>query len=320
MRIDSSVPATEVASVSVVIPTNGMRDWGDAVSSAYDQVDVIVEVILVNNGNNPIVPTGEFPELRILSSSPDLGANGARQFGIENARYDIIALLDDDDVWFPNKLHEQLAFVQARLGDSLEPSWVCGAGELISEVGRPDLQAPRDFTASTADAATYLFRRVSLRAPLHQLQSSTLLFPKSVALAVPFRAGLKLHQDWTWLLDVEDALRAPIFICPKYLVRYHKSTGVGITRSTKAAQSLDWGFTRLSTRSKRIQGDFVLTVPFNMALEAGAIDDSLSIFLRAVKSSSPGLPAVSRAVLAIVRAVLRRLTDSALSKIGKLRQ
>jgi glycosyltransferase involved in cell wall biosynthesis len=320
MKMNSTGASIDLPKVSVVIPTNGLRDWGPAVASAANQADVTVEILLVNNGDAPIAPSVKFPELRILSSPPSLGANGARQLGIENSRYELIALLDDDDVWFPSKLREQILFMQALWDGFTDMGWVCGAGELISEIGRPDLRSPREFSPSISDAATYLFRRKSLRAPLNQLQSSTLLFPKSVALAVPFRADLKLHQDWTWLLDVEDVLQAPILICPKYLVRYHKGTGAGITRSTKAAQSMEWGSARLSTRSKRIRGDFALTVPFNMALEIGAVDNASSILLRALRVSRPGPAAVTRAVLALIRAVLRQTANRTLSNLRGLRK
>lgn len=287
--------------VSVVVPTANGRDWRPAVASAYQQVEVGVEVILVNNGAREILPDHQFPQLRILRSDQALGANGARQLGVSAASHELVALLDDDDEWFPRKLIEQWRFVQATISNPMSSAWVCGAGQLIVEGGKDVLYAPARFVPEIEDAATYLFVRKSLRSPSNQLQSSTLIFPKHVATSVPFDSRLALHQDWTWILDVEDKLSAAIMVCPRYLVRYHKSGLPGITRSTKFYQSLDWAASRLSSQSPRIKGDFLLTVPFNMALENGSLKAALRIFLKAMYSHRPGVPAVSRAILVILR-------------------
>ncbi len=34
------------------------------------------------------------------------------------------------------------------------------------------------------------------------MQTSTLLAPRELLLAVPFQAGLAMHQDWDWMIRV----------------------------------------------------------------------------------------------------------------------
>ena len=52
------------------------------------------------------------------------------------------------------------------------------------------------------DVAEYIFVRHDLRLGHGFLQASGLVFPRELALQVPFRPLLRFHQDVTWLLDV----------------------------------------------------------------------------------------------------------------------
>lgn len=303
--------------VSVVIPTNGLRDWTSAVDSALRQDGVVVEVILVNNGSAAIPHSSRYPTLRILESPPYRGANGARQLGIQSASYDLIALLDDDDAWMPNKLGEQLKYVVSVIGDADKEAWVCGAGALIIEPSKPAKKSPRDFATLVPDVADYLFKRSSLTASLNQLQSSTLVFPKWLAIEVPFQADLKIHQDWTWLLAVEDALNARVIVCPKYLIHYNKGSGASITRNTKSIQSMNWAQSHLAMKTSRIRGDFFLTVPFNMALEARSAADAIGVLVHALTTARPGVSAVVRSLLALARLVAQEAARLVTSRTGR---
>lgn len=98
-------------SVSVIIPLyNGARYIQEALDSVFAQVLPPAEVIVVDDGS-----TDDGPELvrrhaathsLTLLQKENGGQSSARNFGIRHARGSLIALLDQDDVWYPNHLHE----------------------------------------------------------------------------------------------------------------------------------------------------------------------------------------------------------------------
>jgi peptidoglycan/xylan/chitin deacetylase (PgdA/CDA1 family) len=98
--------------VSVVIPT---RDrWpllATTLASALGQDGVPLEVVVVDDGSATAAPVAspfDDPRVRIVRNDRSLGVAGARNRGIEAARGEWIAFLDDDDVWAPAKLRRQL--------------------------------------------------------------------------------------------------------------------------------------------------------------------------------------------------------------------
>jgi hypothetical protein len=58
---------------------------------------------------------------------------------------------------------------------------------------------PRIYEAGQA-VGDYLFCREGWRDPGGLLQTSTLLAPRELLLAVPFETGLPMHQDWDWVI------------------------------------------------------------------------------------------------------------------------
>lgn len=100
--------------VSVVIPT---RDrWALAertIRSALAQEGVTVEILLVDDGS--ATPASDalralgHGRLQVHRHEQPLGQARARNTGIDLARAPWIAFLDDDDLWSPVKLRDQLA-------------------------------------------------------------------------------------------------------------------------------------------------------------------------------------------------------------------
>lgn len=100
--------------ITVVIPTRSRWDLLStaALPSALSQEDVDVEVVVVDDGSTDSTAAGIAalgdPRLRLVRHEQSRGVARARNAGIEAARGEWIALLDDDDLWSPRKLRIQL--------------------------------------------------------------------------------------------------------------------------------------------------------------------------------------------------------------------
>jgi glycosyltransferase involved in cell wall biosynthesis len=103
-------------SVSIVIPTyNRAHLIGRALSSAVSQLLSGDEVIVVDDGstdNTPETIKSFGPAVRLISVDR-VGAGRARNAGAALAKNDLVAFLDSDDEWMPNKLTLQRAFMEA---------------------------------------------------------------------------------------------------------------------------------------------------------------------------------------------------------------
>jgi glycosyltransferase involved in cell wall biosynthesis len=98
---------------SVVIPThNRRRLLGQTLRSALKQTGVEFEVVVVDDGScdgsADAVTSLADGRVRLIRHPRPLGVAAARNAGAAVARGDWVALLDDDDLWAPEKLSRQL--------------------------------------------------------------------------------------------------------------------------------------------------------------------------------------------------------------------
>jgi glycosyltransferase involved in cell wall biosynthesis len=103
--------------VSVVIPAyNAERYLAEAIDSVLMQGDAALELIVVDDGStdgtHKVVEA--YPQVRYVFE-PNAGIGPARNTGIAQARGELLAFVDADDIWVPGKLEWQRA---ALLNDS----------------------------------------------------------------------------------------------------------------------------------------------------------------------------------------------------------
>jgi len=102
--------------VSVIIPTYN-RGWilGDAIDSVLAQDFTDFELIVVDDGSTD--NTGEILDSYgrdiIVLRQDNQGVSAARNRGIAESRAPLVAFLDSDDRWLPQKLTRQVAFFQS---------------------------------------------------------------------------------------------------------------------------------------------------------------------------------------------------------------
>jgi glycosyltransferase involved in cell wall biosynthesis len=103
--------------VSVIIPTyNGARFLGEAMQSVFEQTYPDFELIVVNDASpdNTCEAVKQFddPRLIYLVHEENQGADVARHTGLQASSGEIIAFLDQDDLFHPEKLQEHVIFLE----------------------------------------------------------------------------------------------------------------------------------------------------------------------------------------------------------------
>jgi glycosyltransferase involved in cell wall biosynthesis len=104
--------------VSVILPIfNGARYLAEAIESALAQTYTHYEIIAVNDGSrdgsNQIVKDYLGSGRIQYFEQANLGVARARNTGIAHSSGEFIALLDQDDIWLPDKLEKQIAYMKA---------------------------------------------------------------------------------------------------------------------------------------------------------------------------------------------------------------
>ncbi|MFO8108955.1 MAG: glycosyltransferase family 2 protein [Thermoplasmata archaeon] len=99
--------------VSVIIPTyNRSKVLVKAVESVLNQTYENFELIIVDDKSKDdtadTVEQFKDPRIKYHRNEINLGGSGSRNVGIELAKGEFIAFLDDDDQWLPEKLERQV--------------------------------------------------------------------------------------------------------------------------------------------------------------------------------------------------------------------
>jgi len=203
----------DLATVSVVITTcNRPRFLIEAVRSVIAQTRPPDEVVIVDDGAagdaERALRAVEWPESVAMSvlPGPCRGPAAARNAGIRGASGDLVAFLDDDDLWHPKKLAQQVRWLAAR------PE-IGALGTVCLRMAAPDMSAAR--VKRTAG-----IRRVSRPALLRANRlclSSAVVRRRCLDESGGFDESLALAQDWDLWLRISQRwkiarLRAPLTI------------------------------------------------------------------------------------------------------------
>ena len=124
--------------VSVIVPVyNRARFLRDALESIYSQTYRSFEVVVVDDGStdDSAEVARSFPGVRCLTQT-NQGVSVARNVGIQATRGELVAFLDSDDIWLPEKLQMQVDYLHSFLQvdycltyvkNFLEPGCACPA-------------------------------------------------------------------------------------------------------------------------------------------------------------------------------------------------
>jgi glycosyltransferase involved in cell wall biosynthesis len=107
-----------VTAISVILPTLTRLDFlRRAIESVLAQTYEDFEIVVVVDGPSPnvaaFVASHPDPRVRLVQREQNGGVAAARNSGLEAARGRYVALLDDDDIWLPEKLARQAPLLDA---------------------------------------------------------------------------------------------------------------------------------------------------------------------------------------------------------------
>ena len=110
--------------VSVIMPSfNAGRFIAASIESVISQTIKDWEMIVVDDAStdDTVGIIGRYERqdrrIRMVSLKTNRGAAYARNLGLDQARGDMLAFIDSDDIWFPEKTSKQLAVMNASAAD-----------------------------------------------------------------------------------------------------------------------------------------------------------------------------------------------------------
>jgi glycosyltransferase involved in cell wall biosynthesis len=208
--------------ISAIIATHNRAGLvGQAIRSALGQTVRPAEIIVVDDGSSDSTPQvlSEYGnDIRILRQ-PNQGRSAARNVGVKHAQGDIIAFLDSDDIWLPEKLEKQLVAFEA----SPRAGLVHTFSNVVDAKGT---QLPRE-----TRRRRQLYRRALKRGYTYEgMSQECIMFLSTVAVrrgcwgrVGSMDTAIPAFEDWDWYLRA--SMQTEIVTVPETLVHFRKHAG-----------------------------------------------------------------------------------------------
>lgn len=193
--------------VSCIIPTKNRPDLVKrAIQSVLGQSYNNIEIIVIDDSTNDetqktLIPLGG--QIRYIKNEKSRGAPYSRNIGLNEARGDAIAFLDDDDIWLPQKTIMQLKWLEKY------PLVTCN---YITEIKRRRYFVKYPKIVSYEDLLSF-----------NALGSCSFVMVNSKAAKdCYFDENIKAGQDWDfWLSVMKKNLTEEAANAKEYLVKYN---------------------------------------------------------------------------------------------------
>lgn len=292
---DAATPTAPVETparpaVSVIVPTFNRADLlPRAIASVRSQTFGDFELIVVDDGSTDgteAVVAG-FPDTRVryLQQPHNAGVAAARNRGIRAARADLVAFLDSDDEWLPDKLARQVAVFHDA---SQDLGLVYTGVECVLPGGGRRIDRP--------EARGDVYRQMLGRNVVHGGGSNVMMRRSVVATVGFFDERLSAIEDYEYWLRIARFFRVEFVDAP--LIRYYDPRGPDRRSQALRAnlETREWFFQK-HAREMRQAGVAHLFLLKSMRRALGAADPDVSaarrLALRAVREAP-----TSRAALA----------------------
>jgi glycosyltransferase involved in cell wall biosynthesis len=251
-----------VLSISVILPTHDRPEFLlEALQCVRRQTHPELELILVRDGGGPhsddvraLLGQFEFPVTLIEHDGDSGGAARARNQGVERARGDAIAFIDDDDLWEPGHAYA----LAGALESHPEADVVYSDSVILNTATDGTRILARDFDAGR-------FVRDGFIPP-----SAMAARREAFERFGPFDPEFTLTEDWEWLIRVVrggGVLRARLHLAErahnprsKVLAEDPKSVRIGTARLRDLASLIEMFRSDLEGRHSDIVRAFMVKV------------------------------------------------------------
>lgn len=296
-----SIQASATVRVSAIIPTRARPQLVlKAVESALAQDLEEIEVVVIIDGPDPqtrdALSTLRDARLSITELSECVGGAEARNIGVRAARGEWVAFLDDGDEWLPHKLSSQLAEVQNSTG-----RWPVVSSRLIVQTPVSEFIRPLRSYNPRKPVSDYLFCRKPLSDGPYAMQTSTLVMSRELMLTVPFRRGLKRHQDWDWVLRAACLPGVEFAVIDEPLAIYRaEDNRERVSRAQDWRFSAEWGREVRPAFSRKAYSWFLATECASRAAKSRAGFKAYALILWRFVSNSRPTPGSALALAAFL--------------------
>jgi glycosyltransferase involved in cell wall biosynthesis len=188
--------------ISVILPVHNRADvLPRAIASVIDQSLGDFELVVVDDGSTDGSPdlakSFDDSRIRVIELGQNRGGNIARNEGIRAARAPLIAFLDSDDAYLPQKLQRTVSIFQERPGlDLLVDSFV--------KIQPPASARPRVVRRNSVIDNRELFRKALFTRRLWKATPAITAAREALVRAGLFDESLRRLQDFDLLIRISE--------------------------------------------------------------------------------------------------------------------
>ncbi len=272
--------------VTAVIPTRNRpnlvkRALASALTQTYSPLEIIVVIDGPDSVTADMLASFNTETLTVICLPDSVGGSQARNIGARQGRGEWIAFLDDDDEWHPRRIEKQIS---AGLASSCRLPLVCSQVLARTPVG--EYTWPE--TAPSRPYSEYLLVRSRLTYGEGVMQTSTLMTKRELLEQVPFREGLRKHQDWDWILRCTQRSDVEVIFVPEPLAVWYLDTNrTRVSQHNMWQTSYDWIRESRTLVTKRAYSSFITTYVARQAAVEGAWNAFLPLLKEACCAGSP---------------------------------
>ncbi len=273
--------------ISVIITTTGDRisELKIALNSVLNQTAAVGQIFLVWDQVTVSSPMSQFiqsfPNIKHLLTGVDHGgAARARNIGILNSHTKLIAILDDDDIWYPNKIAKQIS----ALNEQGNKTVLClSQTMLIDEEYRIIRKSGAKTSGVDIFDAKKFFSNLPLKSSKIYLPTSSMIFSKNLTSMVIFNEELKSFEDIQFILEASCKGTCFIINEPLVLTLIRRGKFVGLSHTGFDFESWTKWIHKSSLLDPRTKGNILLYFGTKRLLQAKDFGKALRWIILSIK-------------------------------------